>query len=247
MGTLVLLRHGQSRWNLENRFTGWFDVDLSEQGEKEARSAGALIAAAGLTVDTAHTSVLTRAIRTLDLALEEMGRLWVPVHRHWRLNERHYGILTGLDKAETKAAYGDRQFQAWRRSYDTPPPPMPPDHEFEVRHDPRYASLAPDVVPATECLADVVVRLLPYWYDAIAPDLLAERTTLVAAHGNSLRALMKHLNGISDADIAGLEIPTGVPVVIDLDSALGVRSERSLGDPDAIAAAADAVRRQGDR
>src|SRR5215831_12716026 len=156
--TLVLLRHGQSTWNLENRFTGWYDCDLSEQGEKEARAAGALLGQEGVAVDVAHTSVLTRAIRTLDLTLEELGRLWVPVHRHWRLNERHYGALTGLDKAETKAKYGEAQFMAWRRSYDTPPPPMPPDHQFDVRHDPRYAGLAPDVLPATECLADVVVR-----------------------------------------------------------------------------------------
>ncbi len=247
MGTLVLLRHGQSRWNLENRFTGWWDVDLSAQGEKEARAAGALIAEEGLGVEAAHTSVLTRAIRTLDLALEEMGRLWVPVHRHWRLNERHYGALTGLDKAETKSRYGDEQFMAWRRGYDTPPPPMPPDHRLDVRGDPRYASVAPDIVPATECLADVVVRMLPYWYDAIAPEVLAGRTVLVAAHGNSLRALIKHLDGISDADITELEIPTGVPIVYELDGRLGVSSRRALGDPEAIAAAAEAVRRQGDR
>jgi 2,3-bisphosphoglycerate-dependent phosphoglycerate mutase len=247
VGTLVLLRHGQSQWNLENRFTGWWDVDLSDQGEKEARSAGTLIAEAGLGVDVAHTSVLTRAIRTLDLALEEMGRLWVPVRRHWRLNERHYGALTGLDKAETKARYGDAQFLAWRRGYDTPPPPMPPDHPLDVRRDPRYAGLAPDILPATECLADVVVRMLPYWYDAIAPEVLAGRTELVAAHGNSLRALIKHLDGITDADIAELEIPTGVPIVYELDSRLGVSGRRELGDPEAIAAAAEAVRRQGDR
>jgi 2,3-bisphosphoglycerate-dependent phosphoglycerate mutase len=241
-----LLRHGQSQWNLENRFTGWWDVDLSPQGEKEARSAGSLLADARVAVDVAHTSVLTRAIRTLDLALEEMGRLWVPVLRHWRLNERHYGALTGLDKAETKAKFGEGQFMAWRRSYDTPPPPMPPDHPLQVRDDPRYAGLAPDVVPATECLADVVVRLLPYWYDALAPDVLAGHTVLVAAHGNSIRALVKHLEGISDADITGLEIPTGVPIVYSFDQALAVTAKRELGDPDAIAAA-EAVRRQGDR
>jgi 2,3-bisphosphoglycerate-dependent phosphoglycerate mutase len=246
VGTLVLLRHGQSRWNLENRFTGWWDVDLSDQGEKEARSAGTLIAEAGFGVDVAHTSVLTRAIRTLDLALEEMGRLWVPVRRHWRLNERHYGALPGLDKAETKARYGDAQFLAWRRGYDTPPPPMPPDHPLDVRRDPRYAGLAPDILPATECLADVVVRMLPYWYDAIAPEVLAGRTVLVAAHGNSLRALIKHLDGISDADIAELEIPTGVPIVYAIDEALAPVSKRGLGDPVAIAAAAEAVRRQGE-
>jgi 2,3-bisphosphoglycerate-dependent phosphoglycerate mutase len=243
----VLLRHGQSQWNLENRFTGWWDVDLSSQGEKEACSAGGLLAEASVEVDVAYTSVLTRAVKTLDLALEEMGRLWVPVHRHWRLNERHYGALTGLDKAETKAKYGEAQFMAWRRSYDTPPPPMPPGHQFDVRHDPRYAGLAPDVVPATECLADVVVRLLPYWYDVLAPDLLAGRTVLVSAHGNSNRALIKHLEGISDEDITSLEIPTGVPIVYELDHRLSIISKRELGDPEAIAAAAEAVRRQGDR
>jgi 2,3-bisphosphoglycerate-dependent phosphoglycerate mutase len=242
-----LLRHGQSQWNLENRFTGWWDVDLSAQGEKEARSAGALVAAAGVAVDVAHTSVLTRAIRTLDLALEEMGRLWVPVRRHWRLNERHYGALTGLDKAETKAAFGEAQFKAWRRSYDTPPPPMAPDHPLQVRDDPRYGGLPPEVVPATECLADVVVRLLPYWHDALAPDVLAGHTVLVAAHGNSIRALVKHLDGISDADITKVEIPTGVPTVYEFDRRLAVTGKRELGDPEAIAAAAEAVRRQGDR
>jgi 2,3-bisphosphoglycerate-dependent phosphoglycerate mutase len=247
VGNLVLLRHGQSQWNLENRFTGWWDVDLSAEGEKEAGAAGTLLAEAGIAVDVAHTSVLTRAVRTLNLALEEMGRLWVPVRRHWRLNERHYGALTGLDKAETKARYGPDQFLAWRRSYGTPPPPLPAGDEFDVRGDPRYAGFAPDVVPATECLADVVVRLLPYWHDAIAPDLLAAHTVLVVAHGNSLRALLKHLKGISDADITELEIPTGVPIVYQLDAKLAVTGERALGDPAAIAAAADAVRRQGDR
>jgi 2,3-bisphosphoglycerate-dependent phosphoglycerate mutase len=243
----VLVRHGQSQWNLENRFTGWWDVDLSSLGEKEARSAGGLLFDASIEVDVAFTSVLTRAVRTLDLALEEMGRLWVPVHRHWRLNERHYGALTGLDKAETKARYGEAQFMAWRRSYDTPPPPMPVGHEFDVRGDPRYAWLAPDVVPATECLADVVVRLLPYWHDALAPELIAGRTILVSAHGNSMRALIKHLEGISDADITALEIPTGVPIVYELDRRLAITGKRELGDPEAIAAAAEAVRRQGDR
>jgi len=246
VGTLVLLRHGQSRWNLENRFTGWWDVDLSDEGEKEARSAGTLLAADGVAVDIAFTSVLTRAVRTLDLALQEMGRLWVPVHRHWRLNERHYGALTGLDKAETKAHYGEAQFMAWRRSYDTPPPPMPAGHDLDVRGDPRYAGLAPDVVPATECLADVVVRLLPYWHDAIAPAVLSGHTVLVAAHGNSLRALIKHLEAISDAAITELEIPTGVPIVYQLDDSLSVTTKQELGDPEAIAAAADAVRHQGD-
>jgi len=247
VGTLVLIRHGQSQWNLENRFTGWWDVDLSAQGEREARAAGSLLAAEGLPVDIAHTSVLTRAIRTGNLALDEMGRGWVPVRRHWRLNERHYGGLTGLDKAETKAKYGEKQFMAWRRSYDVPPPPMPDGHALSVRGDPRYAAFGPEVVPATECLADVVVRLLPYWDDAIGPDLLAGHTVLVSAHGNSLRALIKHLDGISDADISGLEIPTGVPIVYRFDEALNHGDRRELGDPEAIAAATQAVRSQGDR
>ena len=247
MGTLVLLRHGQSQWNLENRFTGWWDVGLSELGRKEAESAGRLLAEEGIVVDEAHTSVLTRAVKTLHLALEEMDQLWVPVHRHWRLNERHYGALTGLDKAETKQRYGEAQFMAWRRSYATPPPPMPEGHEFDVRHDRRYATFARDVIPATECLADVVVRMLPYWYDAIAPSLKTGATVLVAAHGNSLRALIKHLEAIPDDEITGLEIPTGVPIVYELDAELVVRSKRELGDPEAIAAAAAAVRAQGDR
>jgi 2,3-bisphosphoglycerate-dependent phosphoglycerate mutase len=243
----VLLRHGQSRWNLENRFTGWWDVDLSEQGEVEARSAGMLLAERGVVVDRAYTSVLTRAVRTLDLALEEMGQLWVPVVRHWRLNERHYGALTGLDKKETRDRYGDAQFMQWRRSYATPPPPMDPGSEFDVRDDPRYRRIPSDAIPSTECLADVVVRMLPYWHDAIAPDLLDDRTVLVAAHGNSLRALMMHLESISKLEIAALEIPTGVPILYELDGALTIVSKEPLGDPEAIAAATDAVRRQGER
>ncbi|MDQ1367980.1 MAG: 2,3-bisphosphoglycerate-dependent phosphoglycerate mutase, partial [Acidimicrobiaceae bacterium] len=220
MSTLVLLRHGQSTWNLANRFTGWYDCDLSAQGEKEARAAGSRLAEAGVPVDMAHTSVQTRAIRTLHLALEEMGRLWVPVQRHWRLNERHYGGLTGLDKAETRARFGDDQFLLWRRSYATPPPPIDADSPWNPSKDPRYAELAPELVPATECLADVVVRMLPYWYDAIVPDLRRGKVVLVAAHGNSLRGLVKHLDGISDEDIPNLEIPTGIPIVYDLDGDL---------------------------
>ncbi|HEY2301388.1 MAG TPA: phosphoglyceromutase [Acidimicrobiales bacterium] len=249
MATLVLLRHGQSVWNLENRFTGWYDCDLSEQGEKEARSAGTLLRDQAVDVDVAHTSVLVRAIRTLHLALDELHRLWIPVHRHWRLNERHYGNLTGLDKAQTRERYGDAQFTAWRRSYATPPPEIEPDNPWDPGADPRYAALAPDVVPATECLADVVVRMLPYWYDAIVPDLRAGRVTLVAAHGNSLRALIKHLDGISDDDIPGLEIPTGVPIVYELDDDLRPTTPGGqwLGDPEAVAAAAEAVRRQGEK
>jgi 2,3-bisphosphoglycerate-dependent phosphoglycerate mutase len=247
MSTLILVRHGQSQWNLENRFTGWWDVGLSDQGEKEARLAGTLIRDAGLVVNRAYTSVLTRAVNTLNLALEEMAQQWVPVEKHWRLNERHYGALTGLDKAETKDRYGEEQFMAWRRSYAIPPPPMTADHPFSVAGDRRYAGLPSDVVPAAECLADVVVRMLPYWYDAIAPDLLAGLTVLVAAHGNSLRALIKHLDGISDEDITRLEIPTGVPIVYALSPALAIVDKRPLGDPAAIAAATEAVRRQGDR
>ena len=247
VGTLVLLRHGQSQWNLENRFTGWWDVPLSEQGRLEARSAGQLLAAENLVVDVAYTSVLTRAISTLHLALDEMGQQWVPVVKHWRLNERHYGDLTGLDKAETKERFGEEQFMKWRRSFDVPPPPMEPGHKYDIRTDDRYRHLPADVVPATECLADVVVRMLPYWYDAIAPDVLGGQTVLVAAHGNSLRALIKHLERISDTDIAGVEIPTGVPMVYELDRDLRITDKRQLGDPEAIAAAAEAVRRQGDR
>ena len=247
MGTLVLVRHGQSSWNLENRFTGWWDVPLSDQGQKEARSAGTLLGEAGLVFDQAHTSVLTRDIHTLNLALEEMGQLWIPVARSWRLNERHYGGLTGLDKAETRDKYGDEQFLEWRRSYDVPPPPMERGSQYDVSDDPRYRHVPADVVPATECLADVVVRMLPYWYDAIAPDLLAGRTVLVAAHGNSLRALIKHLEGISDEEITHLEIPTGVPIVYEFDGGLRPGPRRELGDPEAIAAAAEAVRNQGSR
>jgi 2,3-bisphosphoglycerate-dependent phosphoglycerate mutase len=247
--TLVLLRHGQSVWNLDNRFTGWFDCDLSEEGEKEARAAGTLLAEERVGVDIAHTSLLTRAIRTLYLALQEMGRLWVPVQRHWRLNERHYGELTGLNKAETRDKYGDEQFMAWRRSYAVPPPPIRPDNPWNPGADARYAGLAPDVVPMTECLRDVVARMLPYWYDAIVGDLRVSRVVLVAAHGNSLRALIKHLDGISDDDIPGLEIPTGVPIVYELNDDLQpvTPGGRWLGDPEAVRSAAEAVRRQGER
>jgi len=243
----VLLRHGQSTWNLENRFTGWWDVPLSDQGKKEARTAGTLLAEAGLQVDRAHTSLLTRAIHTLNLALEQMGQDWVPVARSWRLNERHYGDLTGLNKAETKDRFGPDLFLQWRRSFDVPPPAMEPGHSYDVRTDARYRGLAPDSMPATECLADVIVRMLPYWYDAVAPDLLADRTVVVAAHGNSLRALIKHLEAIPDDRITDLEIPTGVPIVYRLDSMLRIVDKRELGDPEAIAAAAEAVRRQGER
>jgi 2,3-bisphosphoglycerate-dependent phosphoglycerate mutase len=226
--TLVLVRHGQSQWNLENRFTGWWDVDLSPAGEAEARRAGRALADAGVAVEVAFTSVLTRAIRTLNLALEEMGRVWVPVERHWRLNERHYGGLTGLDKEETKLRHGEAQFLTWRRGYATPPPPLPAGDVYDVSGDPRYARWGPGIVPATECLADVIARMLPYWADRIVPELLAGRTTILAAHGNSLRALVKQLEGISDEDITGLEIPTGVPIVYTLDRSMHPVDKREL-------------------
>ncbi|MBX9795837.1 2,3-diphosphoglycerate-dependent phosphoglycerate mutase [Sphingomonas sp.] len=217
MPTLVLIRHGQSAWNLENRFTGWWDVNLTEQGVAEARAAGALMAARGLDFDQCFTSLQTRAIKTLNLALEEMGRLWLPVEKDWRLNERHYGGLTGLDKAETAARHGDEQVKIWRRSFDVPPPPIAADSPYDPASDRRYAGIA---VPATESLKDTIARVLPYWQARIAPALLAGQRVLIAAHGNSLRALEKHLSGISDADITGLEIPTGQPIVYQLDDQL---------------------------
>lgn len=248
--TLVLVRHGQSTWNAENLFTGWWDCPLSEKGEAEAAEAGRLMAEADLALDVVHTSLQTRAIRTAELALAEMGLSWLPVRRHWRLNERHYGDLTGRDKAETAALYGEEQVHVWRRSYDVPPPPTSAENRYDPNADRRYAGLPPDVLPASECLADVVARMLPYWYDDIVPDLAAGRTVLVAAHGNSLRALVKHLDGIGDDDIAGLNIPTGVPLVYELDpltmlpATPGDPLSRSLGDPAAVAAAAAAVAAQ---
>ena len=224
--TLVLLRHGQSSWNLENRFTGWWDVGLTDEGQAEARNAGAVLASAGIEPDVAHTSVLRRAIQTANTTLDEMGRAWLPVRRHWRLNERHYGALTGLNKAETAELHGAEQVHLWRRSYEIPPPPMPGGHPFDPNDDARYSALSSDKLPRTECLADVVARLLPYWHDAIAPDLAAGHTVLVAAHGNSLRALVKHLDGIGDAEIADLNIPTGVPLVYELNDGLAVAERR---------------------
>jgi 2,3-bisphosphoglycerate-dependent phosphoglycerate mutase len=220
VATLILLRHGQSEWNEKDLFTGWIDVGLTPAGEAEAMAAGRALAQADILPTVVHTSLLTRAIRTADLALAEMGALWIPVRRSWRLNERHYGDLQARNKAETRERYGEEQFLAWRRGYATPPPPLPEGDERSARHDPRYANLPPSVVPETECLADVVVRLRPYWEDAIAPDLLAGETVLVAAHGNSLRALRKELDGISDEAIVGLEIPTGIPMVYELDNQL---------------------------
>jgi 2,3-bisphosphoglycerate-dependent phosphoglycerate mutase len=247
---LVLLRHGQSQWNVAPaKFTGWFDADLSAVGETEARAAGRAMEQEGIAPDVAHTSRLTRAIRTLFLALEEMDRVWIDVHRSWRLNERHYGALQGLDKADTLAEYGEEKFQLWRRSYDTPPPALSPDDERHPRHDPRYADLAPDLLPATECLKDVVVRMLPYWHDRIVPDLRAGKVVVVAAHGNSLRALVKHLDGIADAEIASLNIPTGFPLVYDLDDSFRPVNPggRYLGDPAALEAAIAGVADQGRR
>lgn len=252
--TLVLLRHGQSVWNQENLFTGWVDVDLSEQGREEARTAGRLLADEGLWFDVAHTSLLIRAVRTLHLALDAAGQLWLPVRSSWRLNERHYGALQGLNKKETAERHGPEQVKIWRRSYDIPPPPLADDDPGQPRFDRRYARIAPDALPSTECLRDVVARMLPYWYDDIVPDLRAGLTVLVAAHGNSLRALVKHLASIPDEEIPEVNIPTGIPLVYELDDDLrplppGSRDEfplcgRYLGDADAAAAAAAAVARQ---
>jgi 2,3-bisphosphoglycerate-dependent phosphoglycerate mutase len=217
MPTLVLIRHGQSAWNLENRFTGWWDVDVTEKGAAEAKAAGALMAARGLDFDSCFTSVQTRAIKTLHLALEAMGRLWLPVEKDWRLNERHYGGLTGLDKAETAAKHGDAQVKIWRRSFDVPPPPLEPGSAFDLSKDRRYAGVA---IPATESLKDTIARVLPYWESRIAPELKAGKRVLISAHGNSLRALVKHLSNIPDDEITELEIPTGQPIVYELDDDL---------------------------
>ena len=246
MSTLVLLRHGESQWNLENRFTGWVDVDLSDTGREEAADAGRLLAEAGLAPDVVHTSVLLRAIRTADIALAVAGWSWVPVRRHWRLNERHYGGLQGLNKKETAAEHGEETVKVWRRSYDVPPPPLAAGDSTHPSRDPRYARVPRDQLPATECLADVVDRMLPYWHDAVCADLAAGRSVLVSAHGNSIRALRKHLEHISDADITGLEIPTGIPMRYELDDAdpCRVLSSEVLGDPAKAAAKAAEVAAQ---
>ena len=241
---LVLLRHGQSTWNLENRFTGWVDVDLSERGVEEAVAGGRMMAEEGLAFDLVHTSLLLRAIRTAELSLREMGLHWIDVKRNWRLNERHYGGLQGLDKKETAERHGPDQVYEWRRSYDIPPPPLDREDPGHARFDPRYAALAPEQVPDTECLKDVVDRMLPYWYDDIVPDLRAGRQVLIVAHGNSLRALVKHLDGIPDEEIPELNIPTGIPLVYELDGDLRPIASRYLGDPEAAKAAAEAVARQ---
>ena len=243
---LVLLRHGESEWNAKNLFTGWVDVNLTPKGEAEAVRGGELLTERGLLPDVVHTSVQKRAIRTAQLALEAADRHWIPVRRSWRLNERHYGALQGKDKAATLAAYGEEQFMLWRRSYDVPPPPLDVDDPFSQFHDARYAALPTEARPRTECLADVVKRMLPYWYDAIVPDLRVGNTVLIAAHGNSLRALVKHLDGISDADIAGLNIPTGIPLLYTLDGDFRptVPGGEYL-DPAAAAEAIEAVKNQG--
>lgn len=242
---LILLRHGNSVWNQANLFTGWVDVDLSDQGRAEAKRAGELLGESGLKPDLLFTSVLKRAINTAHIALDQIDRNWIPTVRSWRLNERHYGALQGLDKAETLAKYGPEQFQTWRRSFDVPPPPIEDDNEFSQAHDERYADLG-DQVPKTECLKDVLVRMMPYWEQEIAPALKTGKTVLVTAHGNSLRALVKHLDGISDDEIAELNIPTGIPLHYKLDAELKplVRGGQYL-DPQAAAAGAAAVANQG--
>ncbi len=247
MYTLVLLRHGESTWNLENRFTGWTDVDLSPKGLEEAKAAGRLLKEGGYVFDVAHTSLLRRAIRTLWITLEGMDLTWIPVRQSWRLNERHYGALQGLNKAETAKKFGADQVQIWRRSYATPPPALAPDDERYPGRDPRYAGLARDVLPLTESLADTVARFLPYWHDAIAPDVKAGRRVLIAAHGNSLRALVKYLDGVSEQEIVELNIPTGVPLVYELDHDLRPLAHYYLGDPEAVKKAAEAVAKQGQK
>ena len=243
--TLVLLRHGQSDWNQKNLFTGWVDVRLSDIGRAEAKRAGELLVEKGVLPDVLHTSVLTRAIQTADIALEEADRLWIDVRRSWRLNERHYGALQGLDKAETLEKYGQEQFMLWRRSFDTPPPPIDDDSQWSQVGDPRYANLSDGELPRTECLKDVIARMLPYWESDIIPDLKTGKTVLVTAHGNSLRALVKHLDGISDADIAELNIPTGIPLVYELNDDFMPTKPGEYLDPEAAAAGAAAVAAQG--
>ncbi|WP_026925430.1 phosphoglyceromutase [Glycomyces arizonensis] len=245
--TLVLLRHGESEWNAKNLFTGWVDAKLSATGEDEARRGGRLLAEADLLPDVVHTSLLRRAINTAELALNEAARSWIPVKRSWRLNERHYGALQGKNKAQVRDEFGEEQFMTWRRSYDTPPPRIDVDSEFSQAADPRYAELPPELRPETECLKDVLERMLPYWYDGIVPDLNAGKTVLVAAHGNSLRALVKHLDGVSDEDIVGLNIPTGMPLRYDLDEQTfkpTVAGGQYL-DPESAVEAAAAVAAQG--
>jgi 2,3-bisphosphoglycerate-dependent phosphoglycerate mutase len=241
---LVLLRHGESLWNLENRFTGWTDVDLTPKGVEEAKEAARLLAEGVYTFDVAYTSLLKRAIRTLWIVQDGMDLLWLPVHRSWRLNERHYGALQGLNKAETAAQYGDAQVLVWRRSYSDPPPPLTPDDPRHPGHDRRYADLSPGELPLAESLKDTVARFLPYWHGTIVPDLQAGRRVLIVAHGNSLRALVKHLDQIPEEEIVGLNIPTGIPLVYELDEELRPIRHYYLGDPEAARKAAEAVAKQ---
>jgi 2,3-bisphosphoglycerate-dependent phosphoglycerate mutase len=245
MTRLVLLRHGESLWNLENRFTGWTDVDLTPKGVTEAHEAARLLEQGGYTFDVAYTSVLKRAIRTLWIVLDDMDLMWIPVHRSWRLNERHYGALQGLDKSETAAKFGEDQVKIWRRSYATPPPALAPDDERYPGRDRRYAGLTLGELPLTESLKDTVARFLPHWESTIAPDVRAGRRVLIAAHGNSLRALVKHLDDVSEKDILELNIPTGIPLVYELDETLKPLKSYYLGDPEAARRAAEAVARQG--
>jgi 2,3-bisphosphoglycerate-dependent phosphoglycerate mutase len=243
---LVLLRHGESEWNAKNLFTGWVDVDLTDKGESEARRGGELLGEHGVLPDVVHTSVLRRAISTANVALDVADRHWIPVRRSWRLNERHYGALQGKNKKQTLEEFGEEQFMLWRRSYDTPPPPIADDDEFSQLGEARYADLPTELLPRTECLKDVLERFLPYWYDAIVPDLRLGLTVAVVAHGNSLRALVKHLDGISDEDIVGLNIPTGAPLVYELDESMRpVTAGGDYLDPEAAAAAIEAVKNQG--
>ena len=246
-GKLILVRHGQSVWNLENLFAGWTDVDLSAQGRAEAIQAGRELLREKLDAGIAFTSVLKRAIRTLWIMLDEMDRMWIPVERSWRLNERHYGALQGLDKAQTTAQHGEAQVKVWRRSYDVAPPPLPAEDRRHPRFDPRYAGIDPAELPASESLKDTLARVLPFWNARIAPELRGGRSVLVVAHGNSLRALVKMLDNIADGEIAELNIPTGVPLLYELDDALRPRSSRYLGDAAAIAAATEAVKRQTEK
>jgi 2,3-bisphosphoglycerate-dependent phosphoglycerate mutase len=243
---LVLLRHGQSEWNAKNLFTGWVDVGLTDKGRVEAARGADLLRDRGLLPDVVHTSVLRRAITTAELCLEGIDRHWIPVLRSWRLNERHYGALQGKDKKATLAEFGEEQFMRWRRSYDQPPPPLADDDEWSQVGDPPYADLPPELMPRTECLADVLARLLPYWYDAIVPDLRRGRTVLVAAHGNSMRALVKHLDGLDDTAVVDLNIPTGIPLLYELDETMSpVTPGGEYLDPEAAAAAVEAVKNQG--
>jgi 2,3-bisphosphoglycerate-dependent phosphoglycerate mutase len=246
MATLVLLRHGESVWNAEGLFTGWVDVDLSEKGEEEAVNGGDLLLDADLRPDVLHTSVLKRAIRTANIALDVADLLWIPVRRTWRLNERHYGALQGKNKSQTREEFGEEQFMEWRRSFDVPPPPLADDDPLSQVNDAKYGHMPSELIPRTECLSDVVDRLLPYWYDVIVPDLAADKTVLLAAHGNSLRALVKHLDDIPDEEIAGLNIPTGIPLVYELDGDFDpLKTGGEYLDPDAATAAIEGVKNQG--